>query len=63
LLLEVEDFVEHEKAGVWGLVAEILEELGHLRLPPGVDLRVGHARLGGLERRSLEVSDQQTVRT
>src|SRR5687768_15550128 len=63
LVLEVEDLLELEEAGVGLCVAEVDEELRHLGLPPRVDLGGGHAGPGLLERGGLDVADEQPVRT
>ena len=61
LVFEVEDLLEPDEALVRRRVVEVHEELGHLGLPSGVDVGLGHPRLGGLERRRLEVADEQAV--
>ena len=60
LVLEVEDLGQLPEALV-GREVEVDEELGHLRLPAGVHVGAGHARLRGGEVRRLEVADEQAV--
>src|SRR4051794_11786854 len=63
LVLEVEDLCELGETGVGACLAEGDEELRHLRLPPGVDVRRLHPGEGGLQVGGLEVADQQAVLT
>src|SRR3954471_11741277 len=63
LVLEVEDLLKLEEAGVGLCVAEVDEELRHLGLPACVDLGGGHAGLGRRERGRLDVADEQPVGT
>ena len=51
LVLQVEDLGQPEEAGVGAGPVEVHEELGHLGLPPGVDLGGLHAGDGVLDRR------------
>src|SRR6478609_3506543 len=57
LVLEVEDLGELHEPGVGRGAVEVDEELGHLGLPPGVDLGGGHAGLGGGEVGGLDIAD------
>src|SRR4029078_12765068 len=61
LVLEVEDLLELAESLVGRSVTEIDEVLRHLVLPRGVDVQGGHARDRLVERRRLEVADQEAV--
>src|SRR6478672_8753234 len=61
LVLEVEDLLQLEEAGVWGGAAEVFEQVAHLGLPERVDLPRLHAGHGSVEVIGLEVPDEETV--
>src|SRR5688500_7840923 len=61
LVLQVEDLLQLQEAGVGSCVSEVLEEVGHLGLPASVNLGGRHACECVGQGRRLEVADEQSV--